>query len=298
VTSHDLSTIGQNIVVGVDGSPEARDAALLGRRLTEAAAGSLHLVTAASQVLFEVAATRAGLETGPIRDALLAAAEAKAAESLQSDFTAEELSPMLTARLGRPEHVLAEAGREVGADSFVLGGHDRGRATSWLRRGTAHHLLRVCDQPVVVTGPDGPRVERVLAAVDRSFAAAPTIAVARRLAELLDASLQGVHVVTEPSVPPGFALDFDLGDSLRVEQEKTEAHLRALLPEDSSLTVVRGEVAPSLRSVLEGGPPTLLVLGAQGRGWVHRLILGSTTETLLAELPSSLVIVPSSPTAS
>ena len=40
------------------------------------------------------------------------------------------------------------------------------------------------------------------------------------------------------------------------------------------------------------GPAALLVLGTHGSGWVDRLLLGSTTEELLARLPSSLVIVP------
>ena len=58
MSSKESPAIGRTVVVGVDGSPGATDAAVLGRRLAEAAGGSVHLVTAALQVLVEVAATR------------------------------------------------------------------------------------------------------------------------------------------------------------------------------------------------------------------------------------------------
>ena len=36
----------------------------------------------------------------------------------------------------------------------------------------------------------------------------------------------------------------------------------------------------------------LLVVGSHGKGWIDRLLIGSTTERLLNRLPASLLVVP------
>ena len=36
----------------------------------------------------------------------------------------------------------------------------------------------------------------------------------------------------------------------------------------------------------------LLVVGSHGRGWIDRLLIGSTTERLLNRLPTSLLVAP------
>jgi len=38
-----------------------------------------------------------------------------------------------------------------------------------------------------------------------------------------------------------------------------------------------------------------VVVGSHGKGWVDRLLLGSTTERLLDQLPASLLVVPAPP---
>jgi nucleotide-binding universal stress UspA family protein len=281
----------------VDGSPEATDAAVLGRRLAEAAGGSLRLVAGAAQAIVAVAATRAGIDADRLGEALLQAATEKATAGLRDAFATTELDNLLTARLGQPEQVLRDVARELGADLLVLGGH-RKRGLPWLRRGTAGRLLRVCDAPVIVTGPAGPLVEHVVAAVDRSFAAAPTVEAARAVAGLLGAPLDVVHVVAEPLLPPSLGLDLDPEEFVRREEEDARAELEPLLPADTALTVRRGEVLASLQEMVERTPAMLLAVGAQGRGWVHRLVMGSTTETLLAELPASLIVIPASPPSS
>jgi nucleotide-binding universal stress UspA family protein len=290
--------IGRSVVVGVDGSAEARDAVIFGRRVTEAAGGRLHLVAAAEELSIEVAALRARLPLELVQEAMISSARERAVASLEGVLERLEVEQALSVRVGRPEHVLTEAGRERGADLFVLGGRAHRGPGSWLDRGTAHHLLRAGERPVVVTNPSGDSVERVLAAVDLSFATEPTLSVARRLARLLDVPLSVLHVVRWPDFPRGVRLDLEI-DPPGPELERAAEHeLRAMIPSSLPLTVLRGEVVPLIRRVVEEASPTLLVLGAQGRGWIDRLLLGSTTEALLAELPCSLAIVPSSPDSS
>lgn len=298
MTARDPSAIGTSVLVGVDGSPQAQDAAVLGRRLAQAAGGSVHLVTVADQILAEVVAIRSRIATDRIRDALLDAARTKAIRSLEGEFEPDEVEAILTVRLGRPERVIVEVGLEVIADVIVLGGRHHRAPGAWFQRGTVHNLLRVCDRPVVVTGPAGPQVERVIAAVDLSFADEPTIATASRMAVLLEAPLEVFHVVGPPLLPPELDLHIDLDDLMRREAADAERTLGTLLPDAVPRSVVRGDVVSSIRDTAGAGPPTLLVLGAHGKGWTDRLVLGSTTHSILSELPSALAIVPSVPESS
>jgi nucleotide-binding universal stress UspA family protein len=289
--------VAASVVVGVDGSDEARDAAALARRLVAASGGVVHLVAAAAYPLADVVSTRLRLDTDRLHRVLIEQAREHAQAGLHSLFDSDQLARMVTARLGRPEHVLAEFGREVHADLFVLGGRRHPAPTSWFRRGTAHHLLRVCDQPVVITGPEGAAIERVLAALDVSPAAEPTIRLAAALAALLGVDLEALHVVGRPSLPDQWSPEADLDALIREEEEQAARELWPLLPDQAARRIVRGETVATLRQVLVDEPPTLLVLGAQGRGRVHRLLLGSTTEGLLADPPCALAVVPARATA-
>ncbi|HET9947318.1 MAG TPA: universal stress protein [Longimicrobiales bacterium] len=285
--------LGSCVLVGVDGSLESADASRLGRRLSLASGGALRLLAAAYLPSLEVAALRSRMSIERVREALLARARERAVAGLEGILDPGAVEEALIVRIGRPEHVLAQTARELGADSIVLGGRRHGPPASWLDRGTAHHLLRTGEWPVVVTGPDRGAVQRVLGAVDVSFATRPTITAAARLAALLDVPLELIHVAAWPDLPRGELLDLDPpGPEL---EEAAEQELRAMMPPDVPLTVRRGAVTAILSRAAEEGPPALLVLGAQGRGWVDRLLLGSTTEAVLAALPCSLAIVPSSP---
>lgn len=287
-------TLGRSVLVGVDGSDESREAALLGQRLAEGAAGSLRLVTAASHAWVEAAATRGGLSPEKLEEGLVRAATAKVLAPLRGDFPRAELDELVV-RLGTPEKVLSQAAEELGADVMILGGRRARGPAPRLRRRIARRLLHLCDIPVVVAGPEGSRIGRILVAVDRSRAAQQPLRVARRLGELLGVPVSAIHVVDLPTFPPGLELDLDPDDLARREAASAQAELVSLAPEDVEVSVVVGDVVESLMAAVRSNPATALVLGAQGRGAVHRLVLGSVTEALLAELPCTVVAVPSWP---
>lgn len=290
--------IGRAVLVGVDGSAESADAVALARRIAESAAGRLHLVAAAPDLAVEVAAVRARLPLEKVRERLLAKAADRAIEGLEGVLDRNAARDALTVRRGRPEHVLTVVAREVAADLLVLGGRRHRAPASWLERGTAHHLLRSGERPLIVTGPNATRIRRVLAAVDLSPATEPTLALARRLAALLELPLQALHVASRPDLPDGMAMDLDFdvapGELVRTAERELEATVGPSVP----VEVRSGDVVASLRSAAEADPFPLLVVGSQGHGWVDRLLLGSTTEALLAALPCTLAIAPFRPESS
>jgi nucleotide-binding universal stress UspA family protein len=61
---------------------------------------------------------------------------------------------------------------------------------------------------------------------------------------------------------------------------------------DAMLTVRRGAADQCVAEEVESWHADLLVVGSHGKGWVDRLLVGSTTERLLNHLPTSTLVVP------
>jgi nucleotide-binding universal stress UspA family protein len=283
--------MAEAIVVGVDGSEESRDAALLGRHLATSSGAELHLITVAFGVMIDALAARTGVDPTKLDQALVQRALQTARANLAVEFDSADLERCLVARMGRPEHALAEYGKEHSAGLFVLGVHRSPPPATWMWQGTAHHLLRVTDVPVVIARPGGSEIQRVLVAVEASAAAASVIETGAALAETLGASVEVIHVVPDPphlELVPGF----DAGAWVKAAEDLAVEELGPLVSQGTPVSYVHGNVVSTLRHAAAEGPPTLLVVGGQGRGRIHRLLLGSTTEALIAQSPSSLAVVP------
>jgi nucleotide-binding universal stress UspA family protein len=286
---------GRPVLVGVDASDASREAVELGGRIAIAAGGSLHLVTAALDVISEVTATRLRMDPAPLRAGLAAEAAAKVRAKLEGALPQDLLERSLQARIGRPERVLADAARELGVGLVVLGGKSHHGVSSWFRRGTAHHLLRELDTPLLVVGPRSSRVARVLVAVDLSFAAAITIPVAEELAGVLDVPLEGLHVIDDSVLTSGARLPFDSGDLVRDTEQRLAAEVWPLLHPRRARSTRVGPLDETLVSAALEEPPAIVAVGSHGFGWTQRWLLGSTTEELLSRLPASLLVVPCAP---
>jgi nucleotide-binding universal stress UspA family protein len=245
--------------------------------------------------LAEVTAARLGLDPHPLEEALQGQALAAVHARLRGSVPDEMLDRVVTARSGRPERVLVDAATELRAGAIVIGGKSRRGLSLWFRRGTAHHLLRRLDLPLFVSGPRSARLARVLVAVDLSFAAATAIAAAEEIASLLEIPLEALHVIDDSVYASRPPLPIDHDRFVDATIERLEAEVWPLLAAGRKRSSPIGPVVEIVAEAVRRGPAALLVLGTHGSGWVDRLLLGSTTEELLARLPASLLIVPSVP---
>jgi nucleotide-binding universal stress UspA family protein len=286
---------GSPILVGVDDSEASREAAALGFRVAHAADAPLHLITATLDALSEVAAARPGLDPRPLEQAREGQGLAAVRARLRGSVPDEVLDRALTARTGRPERVLVDAARELQAASIVIGGRSRRGLAPWFHRGTAHHLLRRLDLPILVSGPRSARIARVLVAVDLSFAAAIAISAAEEIASLLDLPLEALHVIDDSLYAARPPLPIDRDRFVDGTIERLETEIWPLLATGRQRSNPIGSVVEIVSDTVRRGPAPLLVLGTHGSGRVDRLLLGSTTEKLLARLPASLLIVPTVP---
>jgi nucleotide-binding universal stress UspA family protein len=187
--------------------------------------------------------------------------------------------------------VLAERAARYHATLVVLGRRRHGPLARALGGSTAHYLVRTLQIPILVGSSSA--IKRILVAVDVSATAEPTLHQARRLAARLGADLRVLHAVSPvrytqvvPRAP----------DRKLLERQSVEAFERLateLGVAESERTVRRGSPEAEIAAEAARWKADLVVVGSQGKGFVDRLLIGSTTEWLLDRLTTaSLFVVP------
>jgi nucleotide-binding universal stress UspA family protein len=279
------------LVIGVDASPEAAWAAAMGIGAAKAAGTSSHLVHATHDALVPLAlAELSGRLESYHAHAKLRARE-ELGRALQSVVSAADFQN-LTIRPGRAATVLKQVAAERNAGLVVLGGKHHSTLDRWLAGSTSVDVVRTTDVPVLITGDRRSRVSRVLAAVDLSAAAQPTIEAAERFATLFNADLRVLNVLEPlPAIPE--APNYDTGKYYARIEEYLQDHVWPLVRVSRAETLTRyGYPVDTIRAHVREWDADVVVVGSHGKGLVDRLLIGSATEALLNALPTSLLVVP------
>lgn len=282
----------QPIIAGVDGSPESLRAAAFAWRMARAADTRCLLVHAVPEVW-----APGGMEPLVNSHEIFQRLVSEMRQLLDRELGAELPSSVrqsLIARPGRPGIVLDEVAREQRAELIVVGARHHGALVRGLGGSTAHQLVRTAAVPVLVVGGSSHAPQRLLVATDLFTAAAPTLSTARRYAELFHAHMRVVHVI-EPAKYP-IVVPLSLDESV-VEERACDEFERLVEQEQpgipaSDRMVRRGRADEEIAEEVAAWRADLLVVGSHGRGWIDRLLIGSTTERLLNRLPTSLLVVP------
>ncbi|NNF37697.1 MAG: universal stress protein [Gemmatimonadetes bacterium] len=287
---HRIDDLG-TVVVGLESAAGAASAVHLGWRLAQAAKATLRVVSAVSDPIVDVVTAGVGLDAASHHEGLIARRRAELTTALDPIVPSEVLNAVITVDLGRAEQVIAHQAHRFDAALVVLAGAfpSGGERPA----GVARHLLRTLKRPVVLSGPRAGDIGRVVAAVDVSFAAEPTFRFAADLSRLLGTEFEVVHVVAHPDVPVEWAGSPHAAEGLADSGVRAATEMMTtLLSEDVPRRISRGEVLATLRAEAEDDAGALLVVGDQGRGWIHRRIVGSTTEALLTECSAALAVLP------
>jgi nucleotide-binding universal stress UspA family protein len=174
----------------------------------------------------------------------------------------------------------------------VLGGKHHSTLERWLGGSTSLHVVRTADVPVLITAGAPTKFRRVLVAADLSMAAGPTVGLAERFAKLVGAQLR-VLTVFEPlpdlaGIPP-----MDPTEYFALAQETLERDVWPLVKTPGVEKFVRhGMVLDTLLREATDWNADVLVVGSHGKGWAQRVLLGSVTERLINQLPTSLLVAP------
>ncbi|HEV2750347.1 MAG TPA: universal stress protein [Gemmatimonadales bacterium] len=276
------------IVVGVDASHEATEAAAFAMRISHRAGARCHVVHAARDPLIAWQAS----EGSRYREALIQQAREELLAGLRSAVPTDVLSD-LAVRLGSAPRVVTDVASEIGAELIVLGGKHHSALGRWLGGSTSLNVARITEVPLLVTAGAGRGIRRVLVAVDVSSAAAPTLAVAQRYAALFGAELRALSVIEPLPVIPEITPPYDVSQYYALSEELLQGKVWPLLHAAGVQTLVRyGMTVETILHEATEWRTDLLVVGSHGKGWAERMLVGSVTERLLNHLPTSLLVVP------
>ena len=286
------------IIVGVDGSPESARAATMGAWIAERIGAPCRLVYAASDYWSALAVPEVGVDLTELDRAARLAARRLLDHSLEHAVS-PQLRKSVEIEIGRPPMVLANIAKNADAAMVVMGGKRR-RAIARIGGSSITHMVRLGAVPVLAVDGTVSTITRILVAVDLSYAAKPAIDAAEQWATAFGARLRVMHSVEPMPSMPGFTVTVAEDDLYRSAESLVESTIRPLVryPE-ADVVVRRGRSAAAIASEAQQWRADLIIVGSHGKGWVDRMLIGSTSERLVQVLPAATLVVPvSNPAAS
>ncbi len=273
----------QNVLVGVDGRPNGRDAIALARNLI-GDDGKLTLVHVHGG---ELRPTHA-ITPGMVKAERVASDELLEAERAAAELDVELIS-IVAARPGRGLHMQAE---QQGADLIVVGSCSHGALGRAMLGDDTRAALNgaPCAVAIAALGYAGHPLPfaQVGVAYDRSPESEAALVVARQLAAPTRATVHVLEVIPLRTYAYGGLVPPTMGDSIDEMLEEATARL-AELPDvvgEASYGLVGEELAAF------GDRVDVLVAGSRGYGPVKRLVVGSTSDYLERHARCSLVVLP------
>jgi nucleotide-binding universal stress UspA family protein len=268
----------RNVLVGVDGRPNGRDAIALASRL-KAPDGKLTLAHV----------HRPGL----VREDREAAEELLERERALADVSAELLG-IVAMSPGRGLHERAE---EQGADLLVVGSCSHGALGRAMLGDDTRAALNgaPCAVAVAALGYSGhpSPIARIGVAYNSTPESEAALAAARELAASTGASIHALEVVSVTTyaytgiVPPAIGESMD---TLLAEASDRMNELPGV--EGRAVYGLTGEELAAF-----GDEVDVLVVGSRGYGPIRRLVLGSTSDYLERHARCSLLVLPRAATA-
>ena len=279
------------IVVGVDASPAAAGAAAVGERLARLASVPCRLVHAVRDAWAPLVAVSVDSQVAHMQQLQLAVARQHVNDAVGTAVS-EQTRRNLDVVFGPGAAVLQQVMREQRPGLVVVGGKHHSVLERWLGGSTSLHVVRAAEVPVLITSGTPAAFRRVLVAADLSTASGPTIGLAERFARLVGAELR-VLTVFEPLPDLAGAQVVDPNQYFALAQETLERDVWPIVKTPGVAKFVRhGNVVETLMRESVDWQADVLVVGSHGKGWAQRVLLGSVTERLINNLPTSLLVAP------
>jgi nucleotide-binding universal stress UspA family protein len=261
----------KNVLVGVDGRPNGRDAIALATSLNDAD-GKL---------------TLAYVHRGGVQEEQEAADKLLEAEREAAGVPAELLSVIATSP-GRGLHQQAE---ELGADLLVVGSCSHGALGRAMLGDDTRAALNGAPCPVAIASRGLVDRPAPIANVGVGYNGSPeseaALALGRELAEPTRASVHALEVVSIPSVAYAGLIPPAIGESIDVLLQEAKVRLRGLPGvEGDAVYGLAGEELAAFGDQLD-----LLLVGSRGYGPVKRLVLGNTSDYLERHARCSLLVL-------
>lgn len=276
------------IVVGDDGSPEGRDAVVLGATIARATGAGLTLLQSYSPSL---------IPTPGYTDRDTLTREAHAQLAYDRRLFAPEAHVDVVADT-QPTRALVRHAESWHADLLVIGASQRAPLGHAAIGRTGRGLIEKAPTALAIAKrglhQEGPRLARIAVGYDSGPESELALRYADEIAAGADAELLIEKLVRDP-IPPlmsGGPVEFEELDALR-ESERLEAlelcrgcaeHTTARSRADALV----GDPGLALRALSDG--VDLMVIGSRRWGMLARVVLGGVGETLASDCGTSLLI--------
>jgi nucleotide-binding universal stress UspA family protein len=282
----------KSIVVGVDESPETVAAAMAAAEWAKQLGAECHLVHVTADVDHIPVVFPASFDLADLNRRLTDTARETLTRALRTEIP-QHLVDTLDVRTGNPALALPEAVRDYDGDLLVIGGKHHAAPMRWFGGSTAHHLLRTVDTPMLVTDPGYGVVDQILVAADLSHAAGDVIECGAGLADAFDAKLTLLHAIEPVPYLADYPSLLDHDAYVQWSEERFKGLVARHCPTPHPKLVLReGDPVEIAMTLVRQTDADLLVLGSHGKGWVDRLLVGSTATGLLNRLPTSMLVLP------
>ena len=283
----------RKIIVGYDGSNQAKDALALAKLLADVSDAELHLGA--------VFPLRLPLRGG--FSPVLSEAERELEHGLAEAATAVGAMAQ-PVQSGSPARGLYELTEEIGADLLVVGSSKRGRLGQTLLGNVAVTLMHgsPCAVAVAPLGyaehPD-PRLSAIVVGYDGSPESQLALEEGCKLARASGAPLKLVSAAEPPTVSlaattGGASYGWETLQDAIIEQARHMLEQgRASVPHDIPVetTFISGAAANALANAASA-PGSILLLGSRAYGPLRRVLLGSVSRELASSAPCPLIVHP------
>jgi nucleotide-binding universal stress UspA family protein len=275
----------RNVIIGVDGTPNGRDAIALGRLLAAPDARlTLAHIHSGPQTPNRISSHLFGGFYESSREDSLRVLET------ERDATGVDAGLITAAgAVGQRLHMLAE---EHEADLLVVGSSGRGRVGRVVIGDHTRASLNGAPCAVAIAPRGyaaGPvELETVGVGYDFNDESHAAVVVARDVAAPHHAHVSALHVVAEPIGAYASPLPSDWGEILEEERRHTADRVHDLEDVDASATYG----APFEELAAFGDHVDLLVVGSRSYGPLKRLVLGSTSSHLTLHAHCALLVIP------
>jgi nucleotide-binding universal stress UspA family protein len=273
----------KNVLVGVDGRPNGRDAIALASLLTDPD-GKLTLAHVHTGDLRPSHAIAPGL----VREEHGASHKLLEAERAAANVKADLIS-IVSMSPGRGLHEQAE---EQNADVIVVGSCSRGAFGRAMLGDDTRGALNgaPCAVAVAARGyADGrASITKVGVAYNASPESMAALTIAQQLAVPTSATVHALEVVSIPTYAYTGIIPPAIGESIEVMTQEANGRMKEL--PDVEGHAVYGLTGEELAAF--GDQVDILVVGSRGYGPVKRLVLGSTSDYLQRHARCSLLVLP------
>ncbi len=292
------------ILCPVDFSEAGRGALRYAAAIAASTGANLVIQTVNHPLLVDVVDSRS--HEGQLATSTLAELRRFVSDTFENRGLPERCAFVVTT--GKAAHEILRAARERDCDLIVMSSQGRTGIRKLFFGTTTERVLRETSIPVLITPPEsrGPSdradlaqtVRRVLVPVDLTGGTARQVAIAARVAQVLDASVLLTHVVEPLRFPAALepamrSIDADL----RHEAEKALAAMASTVPSEvrCEALCVFGDPAEEIAKVARDRDAGLIVVGLHAFPFLAGPRMGSVTYQILCLAPRLILAVP--PTA-